>query len=84
MAPGPPAPTRKSGRTMQVMVNLEADQYVDVRLNADSPWIVGIVLAVLTAAERAFGVHYEIRYNSGGRVFTAIFPANSPHIRVRQ
>ncbi|KAJ7075458.1 hypothetical protein B0H15DRAFT_806186 [Mycena belliarum] len=65
VAPGPPSQKQSQGRTMQVTVNLVANQSVEVRLNADSPWIMGLVLAVLTMAERNFGVQYEIRYQTG-------------------
>ncbi|KAJ7075446.1 hypothetical protein B0H15DRAFT_806177 [Mycena belliarum] len=67
VAPGPPSQKQSQGRTMQVTVNLVANQSVEVRLNADSPWIMGLVLAVLTMAERNFGVQYEIRYQTGHR-----------------
>ncbi|KAJ7071928.1 hypothetical protein C8F01DRAFT_221900 [Mycena amicta] len=68
-------------RTMNVSVNFVANQSVHVRLNANSPWMVGLVLAVLDAAEKKFGFEYEVSFQVGNRNITRRFPANSPHIR---
>jgi len=66
---------------MQVLVNLAVNQYVEIRLDVNSPWIVGLVLAVLTVAGKSFGFEYEIKYKADNRAATKIFPANSPNIR---
>ncbi|KAJ7646728.1 hypothetical protein FB45DRAFT_1019031 [Roridomyces roridus] len=85
--PGPPGPYGPPpGRTMRVMMHLYANQSVEVRLNADSPWMVGIVLAVLNVAEQNFGIRYDIQYRSGPghRYHRKVFPADSPNIRMAQ
>ncbi|KAJ7829148.1 hypothetical protein B0H13DRAFT_2372747 [Mycena leptocephala] len=80
---GDPDPTATdSVRTKQVVADFAVNQYVEVRHNVNSPWILGLVLAVLTVAEKSFGFEYEIKYQAaGGRAATKVFPANSPNIR---
>ncbi|KAJ7020013.1 hypothetical protein C8F04DRAFT_1275647 [Mycena alexandri] len=75
---------RKSGRTMQATLNLAVNQYVEVKLDVNSPWIIGLVLAVCEVVGKSFGFGYEIKYQVGERAATRVFPANSPNIRAPQ
>ncbi|KAJ7649816.1 hypothetical protein FB45DRAFT_1049982 [Roridomyces roridus] len=75
---GPP-----NGRTVGFIVHLMDNQFVEVRLNDNSPWMFGIVLGVLNLAEKNLGIGYDVQYHSGNRCHRKTFPADSPNIRAR-
>ncbi|KAK7005976.1 hypothetical protein R3P38DRAFT_1725151 [Favolaschia claudopus] len=85
------APPRRNplpARNMQAVVNFAVEQLVEIRLNINSPWILGIVLTVLTVGSKQLGLayeyEYEIRYQTGNGTEVKRFSANSPDIRERQ
>ncbi|KAJ7933811.1 hypothetical protein B0H13DRAFT_2306228 [Mycena leptocephala] len=75
---------QKSAGSVQANVNLALNQRVEIRLDVNSPWIVGWVLAVFNVAEKSFAFEYQIKFQAGGYAVTKIFPENSPNIRAIQ
>ncbi|KAJ7190262.1 hypothetical protein GGX14DRAFT_606084 [Mycena pura] len=62
------------GRTLDVRVAFDANQSVRVRLDANSPWAIGVVVM-------SFGVECEVEFRVGNGFTTRMFPINSPNIQ---
>ncbi|CAK5265396.1 unnamed protein product, partial [Mycena citricolor] len=74
------SPPMDQEQTLDVTVALE-NQQAEVRLDAQSPWQVVLVLAVLAVFREGWGFGYDIRYQWNRKEYMRFFVDGSQDIR---